>query len=129
MQLQSPESSAINWILGAFYYHGNSRYSPFELGLYPAVSGAPGPIYDQILGHQVTNSYAAFAQATVPIGESTRVTAGIRYTKDHRRFDGSEQEILTFAPVSPPATVAATQRASEGKPTCGSPSRMTSRRA
>ncbi|EQB02846.1 hypothetical protein L288_15550 [Sphingobium quisquiliarum P25] len=117
LQLQSPESSAINWILGAFYYHGNSRYSPFELGLYPAASGAPGLIYDRILGHQVTNSYAAFAQATVPIGESTRVTAGIRYTKDHRRFDGSEQEILTFAPVSPPATVAATQRASEGKPT------------
>lgn len=123
LQLQSPDSSPISWILGAFYFRGNSRYSPFDLTLYPAATTAPGdpptpgPIINRTLGHQITNSYAAFAQATVPLGESTRVTAGIRYTKDRRSFDGSQQTILTFAPVSPPAIVAPTQKASEGKPT------------
>ena len=102
--------------MGAYYFRNDARYDPLDLFLFPAITGAAGVINSRQFGRQVTQSFAGYAQATVPLGEQTNVTAGIRYTYDRRRATNTTQTVLGFAP-SPPATVFPVRRNSVGKPT------------
>ena len=84
LQVHSPTGSKVKWIVGAFYLDKNDRLNPLsETGTSQAASGGSTNIY----ATQHTNSYAAFSQVTVPIGWSTNLTLGGRYTNDGRTFD------------------------------------------
>jgi iron complex outermembrane recepter protein len=85
LQLRSPASSALKWIIGAFYLHDKSGYSDITIA---GLAASPFPFIN-IAGFQTTDSYAGFGQVTAPISADTRATAGIRYTSDRRSIEGS----------------------------------------
>lgn len=80
VQLQSQNDSKLSWIVGGFYMNaktdGDYRFGGLAFG------GGTVHIQSQIKTH----SYAGFGQATYALTDSTRLTAGIRYTTDKRRL-------------------------------------------
>ena len=121
-QLLSPDSSAVRWILGAYYLHDESYFQGRYSG--PAVTGAApaGEKYQIGDGYMTTNSWSGFGQATFEMLPRTNLTLGLRYTSDnrstdpptgggYRRFD--ESLILQTGPFSDSVTFGAlTGRAS-----------------
>ncbi len=97
LQLVSPSSSVVKWATGLYYFNshdgtGGASFgaSPFTINLQAPL--APPATLEQIstyssLGAQ---SYAAFSQATVPIAAKTNLTLGLRYTEEHKTFNGRE---------------------------------------
>ena len=120
-QLVSPESSKISWAVGAFYYYDHSIYDPVDLTVSrvaittpvfipelnrtldaPAlVFPLPQPAVIGFRNHQYTDSYAGYGQATMEVLPKTRLTAGVRYTWDQRKFRG---QLLGFPKVNDKAT-------------------------
>jgi len=86
LQLQSDNpTSPLTWILGAFYMTDRNSELPnqFIIG-----SGGPRPTtVRNFEGGMPLTSYSAFGQATYRIGESTNITAGLRYTRDERSLN------------------------------------------
>jgi iron complex outermembrane receptor protein len=77
-QLLSPSTSTVQWIVGAFYLNSNAlSVHNFTGAAFAAAGGRSIPIAEM-----ATESIAPYAQATVTIGSSTDLTAGIRYTSD-----------------------------------------------
>lgn len=72
IQLLSADKSAVQWIAGLYFFRENTGYSPTDI----IVPNGIESITDEI----ITKSYAAFAQATIPIWETWRLTLGGRYT-------------------------------------------------
>ncbi len=84
-QLQSSDASRVRWIAGLYYIRIQEQYDPtiFRYG------GAYSALFDgrirqtlSALGN--TSSYAAYGQATLSVAKGTRLTAGLRYTIEHR---------------------------------------------
>jgi iron complex outermembrane receptor protein len=104
LQLVSLDSSAIKWAGGLYYYYDDDRSPGTNINLL----APPGVVVVPIVVNTrtVTNSVAAFAQATVPLAwiENTNLTLGARDTYEHRAFAGSEFESgepLHLPPISP----------------------------
>jgi iron complex outermembrane receptor protein len=105
LQLLSQDDSAIKWIIGGFFMKDRSGFGGRNgLTLYgPFVGGQFG-----IIAPITTTSYSAFAEATFPLGEATRLTAGARYSRDERTIrsytnvlDASTNNILLTIPGAP----------------------------
>lgn len=80
LQLLSPADSKLQWIVGAFYLKGYSKWDPFTL-----IGDIIAPLTRiTVNSRQGTESIAAFAQTTIPLGEATDLTIGGRYTYDKR---------------------------------------------
>lgn len=77
-QLKSKRGSTIDWILGAYYLRSRVNYVPIVL-----YGDAFGTGTVNIFSQQIINSYSTFGQATVPVGERTNITAGLRYNIDN----------------------------------------------
>lgn len=101
-QILSPDSSKVKWVVGAFYLNNISKSDPAVLSgaAFAAVGGSA--IRDARI---VTNSISGFAEATIPLGESSDITAGGRYTNDHKAF--------TFIQVLPGSAGATTRAESD----------------
>ncbi|WP_420145559.1 TonB-dependent receptor [Sphingobium sp.] len=95
LQLLSSDSSKVKWILGLYYL--NADYD----AEFQYIGSLFGPNrYDsfQIVDvHPTTKSLAGFGELTIPLGDSTRVTAGARYTYDKQHIDG--QTLNNAGPV------------------------------
>lgn len=78
---------ALDWVIGGYYYHDKSlRIDTFLLGIDSAVRAAAGtPATDVTIADFESDSYAAFGQATLHIGDELDLTAGARYTRDEKR--------------------------------------------
>lgn len=120
VQLLSPSSSRVSWILGAFYMRDKSGFDdPVGLGLYGADLGGTGVL---IKGDIATRSYSVFGEVTVPLGDSTKLTGGARYTHDKRTITGSTDLVGTSNPGDNTVILNLAPRTtypsfSEGKPT------------
>ncbi len=108
-QLFSPDSSAVDWIIGGFYMNADAGNESVRLsGLAFAGSGID---FSDTRAIQTTNSYSAFGQVGVPLGEKWKVTGGLRYTSDEQELDfvldsnlgllGSGTRSKTFENISP----------------------------
>ncbi|MFC3443516.1 TonB-dependent receptor [Sphingobium rhizovicinum] len=93
-QLKSAAGSKINWILGAYYLNADGGFDPTYIG--GPGQNANGIDVIKIVGRQKVKSYAGFGQVTVPLGEMTNVTGGLRYTVDKVRGTGYTD--VTFFP-------------------------------
>ena len=104
VQLQSKPGSGISWLAGALYFHERTGQYDFR-----AVSLLFAPA-DQIqfIGRVRSNSYAVFGQASVPLTDALKLTAGGRYTHDRKSFDG-EQNVF-FGNVAVPVPIAPDKR-------------------
>lgn len=84
LQLMSPSRSKIDWLIGAFYFNDNAAYSPGHIA-----GSSPAAFEEDVYGRQKTRSWAVYAQTTVPITDTTKITGGIRYTHENQRFISS----------------------------------------
>jgi iron complex outermembrane recepter protein len=89
LQLASEPSSPITWIGGLFYYYNVSGVDPARV-LGAGVHSLCGPTctYYDINTRPLTHSVAGYAQATAPITQRLRLTAGVRFTRDIRHIQG-----------------------------------------
>ncbi|WP_342806338.1 TonB-dependent receptor [Alteromonas sp. M12] len=90
IQLLSKNTNGYDWIIGFFYMDSTARYAPF--GLDGAALGllAPGLTSLRSSPEQLSESYAAFAQGSYDITESTKITLGGRITRDERELTSSQ---------------------------------------
>ncbi len=83
-QLSSIGGGRFSWVAGLFYYQDESGYVPIDTHLYATNTlitlNSDGDVH----------SYAAYGQGTYKITDTTNFTAGLRYTIDHRSFDGTQ---------------------------------------
>ena len=102
-QLQSGDSSFIRWTAGLYYIHLDERLDPF-IFLY-------GGSYSTLLGGRIeqtlsdvgnVSSYAAYGQATLPLGQSTRLTAGLRDTIERRSVRANGERLFDNPPFIRP---------------------------
>jgi iron complex outermembrane receptor protein len=82
LQLQAPAGNKIQWIVGLYYLDADAYYDPLLQG-----PSATGP-FNAVNSRQSTESVAGYAQASLPIFETTNLTVGARETRDERRARG-----------------------------------------
>src|SRR3546814_31469 len=92
LQLASDSSSPFSWIVGAFYYHDNTR---IVTNVYGTCVGAvcAGAVPIETDGSQKTRSVSGYADGTYAITPTTRLTLGVRYTSDTKRIGGIATQI------------------------------------
>ena len=97
IQLQSPASSKLQWVVGGYYYHRDVSQLVNLRGLFLA------PLPDGVdqLAKSKVRSKSLFAQATYPLGEQTNFTAGFRYSWE--KITGTASDFLggTSIPADP----------------------------
>lgn len=76
LRLTGRNDPVFNWMVGGFYYNARGSYTDFM------VNGTTYIPFDQ----QKTESIAGFAQATLKLLANTKLTGGVRYTKDTLSF-------------------------------------------
>ncbi len=84
VQLQSSEGSAVQWLAGLYYLNDVAALDPDHI--YGTALGAGN--YENIANTITTNSLAPFGQATLEVLHDTRVTLGLRYTRDMKEILG-----------------------------------------
>lgn len=95
LQLQSDPSSPVRWILGGFFLDDSSEFGdPLGLGLIGGAVGTGVLIKNKIK----TRSYSVFGETTVPLGASTSITAGLRWTFDKRSISGRTDVLDSSSP-------------------------------
>jgi iron complex outermembrane receptor protein len=90
LQLSSNGDGALQWIVGGFYLKEEGKtFSGLAFNGLAAALGFPAGSIEGILidGESNTESYSAFAQGTYSFSDRTRLTAGVRYTKDDKDGD------------------------------------------
>jgi iron complex outermembrane receptor protein len=80
-QVQAAPGAELQWIAGIFYLHDVT-----DIALDVDLDAAP---FSFVSTELQTDSWSLFAQATRPLTERARVTAGLRYTRDTKDFSGS----------------------------------------
>ncbi len=96
LRLAAPSSSKIKWVVGGYYFHGDTKRIDtliVDLPPFPSNSFAALDRFDQ---RAVTNSYAAFGDVTVPLLDRLNVFGGIRYSRDEKRYDLSTVNSLVL---------------------------------
>ena len=102
-QLQSSEASPVQWVTGLYYIHLDEQYDPttsYYGGSYSGLIG--GRIRQTLFSTGFTSSYAAYGQATVPIGQSTKLALGLRYTSEDRSVRANAERQFDSAPFIRP---------------------------
>jgi iron complex outermembrane receptor protein len=91
VRLASNRNEPLAWQIGGFYLHSEASNDSRFTGALFTPSGIRG---QHILGNLETDSYALFGEATYSLTPTTKLTGGIRYTKDERHLIGSQQLML-----------------------------------
>ena len=91
LQVLSNSRGPIQWVLGAYYFDADARFSPLTY-LYagPSVAITPSGAQTerQLRTGQGTNSIAGYGQATATLTSRLRLTGGLRYTNERRTLTG-----------------------------------------
>jgi iron complex outermembrane receptor protein len=102
-QLQSAEASRIQWVAGLYYIHIDEHYDPTISnygGSFSALLG--GRTRQTLFADGTTSSYAAYGQGTLPVGRTTSLTLGLRYTLEHRTVEAAGERLFQTAPFVRP---------------------------
>jgi iron complex outermembrane receptor protein len=100
LRIASKADSALTWVAGAYYYH-NKLQQQFRLSFLPPALGAVDTPFTNNLQHYSPSSTGLFGELTYAINATTRLTAGVRETRDHIVQDACSN----CAPTTPPAAV------------------------
>ena len=101
LRLASNDSEPLAWQIGAFYLDTHSTNQSTFLGAAFAGLGVRSQAIDSDLQ---SKSYAVFGEATYAITPTTKITGGIRYTKDKRHFVASQFSTTFAGAVVPSGT-------------------------
>lgn len=113
LNLTSNGSGPFQWILGAFYYNDKTTISADVFGLCTGPGTGTtlpcaGPPPLNTTGIQRTESYSAYGEGTYSVTPTTRITLGLRYTRDKKSLDGIITPLTGFPnslPGLPPGFV------------------------
>jgi outer membrane receptor protein involved in Fe transport len=115
IQLVSPSSAAFKWTTGLYYFNSHDGTGGASFGASPFTINLAAPLTPPTIHQQISiysslgaQSYAAFGQATVPLAAQTNLTLGLRYTQEHKTFNGRETLSInggTPGPLPLPAVV------------------------
>jgi iron complex outermembrane receptor protein len=100
-RLSSTTEGRLNWILGLYYYRGDSldqNFITFQqdiLGLLGAPPGTPD-LTSQANGRQIADSYAAYGHVDWPVGEKFEIALGLRVTHDRKEIDYVQEDPSGF---------------------------------
>jgi iron complex outermembrane recepter protein len=100
LQLVSAPSSPFSWIAGAYYMNSTGTAAPFDI-YGPVFAGPPLGGGFRINAEATTESMAVFGQATVPVADRLRATAGLRHTWDEQTIEGSQMAFAGFPLIAP----------------------------
>lgn len=89
----------LKWVLGAYYFDENGGNLPGHANL-QVLQGINTQTQETL--DLNTRSYAAFGQATYSVTDQFRVTGGLRYTYERKKFD--ERLVNVSFPTFPPLT-------------------------
>ena len=89
LQLTSNGHGKFEWIVGAYYFDMNAAYAPYILKIGGFPGGAPFSLERTNLPTATARSIAGYAQATYQFLPDTSFTAGVRYTDEVRKLDGT----------------------------------------
>ena len=84
--------NGIQLVAGLFYFHSELDFD--------IIFNATGFLNGQFNNILKTDSYAGFAEATVPLGDKLRFILGLRYTREERRFQGAFVDLSGLGPVA-----------------------------
>ena len=94
----SGTAGAVDWLAGAYYLTEDVSQRVDIDFLLPL---SPGGLSVNLNDAQELTSWAGFAQATWNVSDTTRFTAGLRYTEDEKKIDYNQEIVLgplSFAP-------------------------------
>jgi iron complex outermembrane receptor protein len=98
VQLLAPTGSRIDWLVGGYYFNARYAYTPLTI---EGLAALPFTRIDEF-GSQNTESMSAYGQATAPLGASTRLTLGLRYTHEKQTTTGrAEGDGIVIVPETP----------------------------
>ena len=80
----------LNWLLGLYYFHEEGTLID-----YPVFGGGIVQIFGP--NDLENDAYAAFGHANYQLTDNLGVTAGIRYTKEDKQFEGRQRDLNSFA--------------------------------
>lgn len=121
VNLTSTDTGAtIQWIAGLFYYDDNTRLGSDVYGTCVGTVCAAAPVPVRTTARAKTRSYAGYGQATYNFTPTTRLTLGLRYTRDEKTLGGLAQP-MPGRPNSV-AVLPATAVLHPGDPFTGNPS-------
>ena len=98
LQISSAKGSKVDWIIGGYYFHAKGGFFPSTIAFGGPTIGIPPVTQIDINGDQRSTSWAGFGQVTVPLGENTRLTGGLRYTTERRAQDATTALTILGAP-------------------------------
>lgn len=97
LRLASASTDPLSWQVGAFYLRAKAdNDSGFRGTAFGGIDNG-----QDINAELKTDSYAVFGEASWSITSSTHVTAGVRYTEDSRKFDGTVATVAAGVPGTP----------------------------
>ena len=103
VQLASSSSGALRWVGGIYYFYDDSQYDPTTISF--ANTPALNPLFPvgQIVAaaKQDSASIAGYGQLTYDITDQLDVTAGLRYSHEHRILNGAYENGVLLVPGSP----------------------------
>jgi iron complex outermembrane recepter protein len=112
LQLGSKGDPVFSWLIGGFYINNKQQVDPSTSYVRPPFFPAPVVLVRD--STQRTESIAGFAQGTLRLADTTRITGGIRYTYENRDFDGIQTVAINGGKPAGAPVVAST---SVDKPT------------
>jgi iron complex outermembrane receptor protein len=103
LQLVSQTGGAFTWTAGLFYIHLLNSFQPATQAFRgPAAPAPTSAALQTVYSREEADSLAGFAQGTLEITEATRLTVGLRYTWEKRRFEASRAILLNNGATPPP---------------------------
>jgi iron complex outermembrane recepter protein len=91
VQLVSKPESRISWLVGAYFFDSNAKYDPVDINFGPILQNPAFPLSRLRTNTSTdTRAYAVFGQVTIPLGEATRLTGGLRYTDEKKTFSAEQ---------------------------------------
>jgi outer membrane receptor protein involved in Fe transport len=89
LQISSLPGQGIAWVAGAYYYWANDKYDPVNVIFGPMIAAVVGISQLQNFSSIGTDSISGYGQVTIPLGDRTNVTGGLRYTSEKRTESGT----------------------------------------
>jgi iron complex outermembrane receptor protein len=110
LRLASTDTEPFSWQVGGFYLKSEATTKQNQNGLAFAAAGLRA---NDINAKMTTDSYAAFGELSYAITPTTKLTGGLRYTRDKRDFTGSQAPTLLTGAAGPVGAVTAALKYNE----------------
>jgi iron complex outermembrane recepter protein len=101
LQLLSPDTGAIKWVAGVYYFHNDDQLRPMTRNFGGPFVRPPANVAQlSTFSKETTDSFAPFAQVDWEFAERTTLTAGFRYTWETRTIEGFTRAVNNLGTVT-----------------------------